>query len=146
MLFVRGRTSLQKYVVFMSISILLTLLSLFLFPQSDQSFVLLLVSLPIYWIVAPFIITIRRFHDVGLSEKSVWVTTFILIILWIVICFCLFVLVAAASVGGRTTFPMWFLPLFWGSIIAFIVVLGRNMVICLRPGQKNANAYGKPTR
>ncbi|WP_082351326.1 DUF805 domain-containing protein [Desulfuromonas soudanensis] len=140
---IHGRTSRKNYLVFFYVSIAVTVALVLLLPDTDNSFVFLILWLPIYWIAAPSIITIKRFHDIGLSGKSIFVTTIISIILFVIICFFLVIGLAAGVGGGNTTFPAWFFPLFLCAILAFIGVVGRNVLICLRPGQEDVNAYGE---
>jgi len=138
-----GRTSRKKYLDFFYVSTAITVALVLLLSDREIPFIFLTLCLPIYWIAAPIAITIKRFHDVGLSGKSVFVTTIILMILFVIICFSLFTCLFISFCGGNTTFPVWLLPLFLCAILAFIGVVGRNVLICLRPGQKEVNAYGE---
>ncbi len=140
----RGRVSLTQYLRFMAAIIVFSIAFIYFSPSGDNGFLMLLFWLPLCWIIVPFSITIRRFHDVGLSGKSVIVTTFILIALFLILCGFLYLFAGVASVGGRTTFPEWIFPVFGITILGFIGILFRNTIICLTPGQEGQNAYGLP--
>ena len=140
----RGRVSLSQYLRFMAAIIIFSIAFIYFTPSGDNGFLMSLFWLPLCWIILPFSITVRRFHDVGLSSKSIIVTTSILIALFLILCGFLSLFAGVASVGGRTTFQAWIFPAFGITILGFIGILFRNTIICLSPGQEGENAYGLP--